>query len=151
MKRFIIICLVIVLSITLISCSSGVSQVGSDSFDNKNDVIIDCPSTISNNGYTMKLKDAYVKCLNTDSTTYGWDGLFVFISVEFESEDYTHDEYDNYISICFDMYDSNEQYVGNVQALTVFDPSNLTPGTVLNDNAILAADDVCKLVYNPNA
>ena len=150
--------LIIVLSIVFALCGCGMQgsiaqdtsvKESSDGSENENgdSIAIDCPKTITKNGYNIEIVDIYTKCKNTSSTTYGWDGIFLFISCKITGEEYAHDNND-YFALYFDMYDVDNHYVGKVQAIYVSGLNNVSYGTILNDDCILDANNVTRLVFD---
>lgn len=118
-------------------------------FDAPIDIEIDCPDTIENNGYTLSVKDTYVKCCNTNMSTYEYDGYFMYITVEITDIPSGISEDDAYIFLTFDMYDENNRYIGQVTPLSCGPLTTAKTGTVLNGDSLLTAYDVVKLVYTP--
>ena len=110
---------------------------------------IEYPSVIQADGYTVAVKDIYVKNLNTDGTTYDYGGNWLYITLELLSEDVKHTADDAYLFLYFDMYDSEGHYVGQICPIYAGPLTGIQPGKTLNGDALLDAYDVVKVSYAP--
>jgi len=123
---------------SLPALTSALAKEKTSDADKNNTVTVDYPDTVvCDNGVTVSITDAYVKCKNTKSTTYGYDGLFLFVSCELVS---VPDKTD-YFAVYADMFDENDRYIGDVQV--VYEKcSSGDIGKRFNGNAILSASGV---------
>ncbi len=108
-------------------------------------VEVECPSVVISNGYHIKVKDAYVKCLNTNSSTYDYDGMFLFFRGEIISVDSNHEDW---LVITFDCYDLDDRYAGDVMAVYESGLGDNSIGKTISGNALLCLYDASKAVYN---
>lgn len=139
--------LMLFLCISLCSCSlknEETSQRNSNSYDQIVNLEIDCPEYIEESGYTLKIKDIYVKCRNSEYESYAYDGNFVYITAEITN---IASKKQPSLSVYVDMYDSNDRYVGKIIALSAYSLDSAEIGTILNDDELLGTDNVAKIVY----
>ena len=117
-------------------------DIDSSSVDNSrmhNVINIECPQTIVNNGYIIKVKDIYVRNENSN--------LWLYLTCELAGEKHEHYDSDDWFALYFDMYDSDNHYVGKVQAVYATNLFDVPYGTIINDDAVLSANDVKRVVY----
>ncbi len=106
---------------------------------------VECPEVIISNGYHIKVVDAYVKCLNTSSSTYDYDGMFLFFRGEIVSIDPMHEDW---AVVKFDYYDSDGRYAGDVQVVYEGNLSDNSVGKTITGDGLLCVYDASKVVYN---
>lgn len=111
--------------------------------DENEGIIIICPNTIEKDGVTVEIKDLYIKCRNTESTQYDYDGNFLYATAEIIKVR----KNESYFSIRFDMYDDNDRYLGDFGILYTDNLDTKSEGKLINGNSILSAIGVAKIVY----
>lgn len=109
------------------------------------EIPVECPDVIISNGWHIKVLDAYVKCQNTQSSYYDYDGMFLFFRGEIVSVDANADDW---ISVLFDYYDADGRYAGGTQVAYESGLSTDSIGRTVSGNGLLCVYDASKAAYN---